>query len=82
VPELLEKTDIEPVYVQLMSDAATSVTDVDQLVAAVEESFADSGEKSESRRFVANEMFYKPGTATARALAEMYDVLELSEFAN
>jgi CDP-glycerol glycerophosphotransferase (TagB/SpsB family) len=82
VPELLEKTDIEPVYVQLMSDAATSVTDVDQLVAAVEQSFADSGEKSESRRFVANEMFYKPGTATARALAEMYDVLELSEFAN
>jgi CDP-glycerol glycerophosphotransferase len=82
VPELLEKTDIEPVYVQLMSDAATSVTDVDQLVGAVEESFADSGEKSESRRFVANEMFYKPGTATARALAEMYDVLELSEFAN
>jgi hypothetical protein len=31
---------------------------------------------------VANEMFYKPGTATARAIAEMYDVLELSEFAN
>jgi len=82
VPELLEKTDIEPVYVQLMSEAATSVNDVEQLVAAVEESFANPRGKSESRTFVANEMFYKPGGATARAIAEMYDVLELSEFAN
>src|SRR6185295_17836008 len=59
VPELLEKTDIEPVYVQLISEAATSVNDVDQLVAAVDESFANPGGKSESRRLVANEMFYK-----------------------
>lgn len=82
VPELLEKTDIEPAYVQLMTEAAMSVTDIEQLVKAVEESFASPGVKSASRTFVANEMFYKPGTATARAVAEMYDVLELSEFAN
>src|SRR5687768_4182351 len=73
VPQLLEKTDIEPVYVQLMAEAATSVTNVDQLVAAVEDSFANPSEKSASRSFVANEMFYKPGSATARAVAEMYD---------
>lgn len=79
VPELLEKTDIEPAYVQLMMDAATSVSNGDQLVAAVEESFADPAAKSETRRMVAGEMFYKPGTATARAIAEMYDVIELSK---
>lgn len=79
VPELLEKTDIEPAYVQLMMEASTSVTNGDQLVAAIEESFANAGLKSESRRRVAGEMFYKPGTATARAVAEMYDVIELSE---
>ncbi|HEX5887772.1 MAG TPA: CDP-glycerol glycerophosphotransferase family protein [Pyrinomonadaceae bacterium] len=79
VPELLEKTDIEPAYVQLMMDAATSVSNGDQLVAAVEESFADPAAKSETRRLVAGEMFYKPGTATARAIAEMYDVIELSK---
>ena len=79
VPELLEKTDIEPAYVQLMMDAATSVSNDDQLVAAVEESFADPAAKSETRRLVAGEMFYKPGTATARAIAEMYDVIELSK---
>src|SRR5262249_3138238 len=77
VPELLAKTDVEPIYVQLMSEAATSVENINQLGTAVEESFANPNRKSESRRAVAGEMFYKPGTATARAIAEMYDVLEL-----
>ena len=79
VPELLEKTDIEPVYVQLMSEAATSVLDIDQLCAAVDESFADPKAKSASRTYVAGEMFYKPGGATSRAVSEMYDVVELDE---
>jgi CDP-glycerol glycerophosphotransferase (TagB/SpsB family) len=78
VPELLEKTDIEPVYVQLMAEASTSVNNGDELAAAADENVADPGMKSESRRMVAGEMFYKPGTATERAIAEMYDVIELS----
>jgi CDP-glycerol glycerophosphotransferase len=79
VPELLEKTDIEPVYVQLMSEAATSVDNIDELATAVDQSFADPKAKSSSRTHVAGEMFYKPGTATSRAVAEMYDVIELEE---
>ncbi|HEY2962930.1 MAG TPA: CDP-glycerol glycerophosphotransferase family protein [Pyrinomonadaceae bacterium] len=78
VPQLLEKTDIEPVYVQLMSDAATSVNNIEELVAAVEESFTNPQRLSASRRAVAGEMFHKPGTATTRAIAEMYEVIELS----
>jgi CDP-glycerol:poly(glycerophosphate) glycerophosphotransferase len=81
VPELLEKTDIEPVYVQLMADAATSVNNGDELAAAVDENLGDPGLKSESRRAVAGEMFYQPGTATARAIAEMYEVIELGALA-
>src|SRR5215213_2180238 len=77
VPELLEKTDIEPVYVQLLSEAATSVNNIDELTAAVDQSFADPNGQSASRQHVAAEMFYKPGTATNRAVAEMYDVIEL-----
>jgi CDP-glycerol glycerophosphotransferase (TagB/SpsB family) len=77
VPELLDKTDIEPVYVELMAEAATNVHDVDQLLAAVEQNFAQPGAKSQSRKAVASEMFYQPGGATARAIAEMYDVLEI-----
>jgi CDP-glycerol glycerophosphotransferase (TagB/SpsB family) len=78
VPELLAKTDIEPVYVQLMSEAATSVNDIDELCAAVDRNFSDANSKSASRVHVAGEMFYKPGTATSRAVAEMYDVIELN----
>ena len=78
VPELLAKTDIEPVYVQLMCDAATSVNDIDELRAAVDQNFADPAAKSSSRVHVAGEMFYKPGTATSRAVAEMYEVIELN----
>jgi CDP-glycerol:poly(glycerophosphate) glycerophosphotransferase len=78
VPELLNKTDIESVYVRLMSEAATSVEDIDQLTAAIDASFEDPGQKSESRKAVAAEMFYQPGTATARAVTEMYEVLELN----
>jgi CDP-glycerol glycerophosphotransferase (TagB/SpsB family) len=79
VPELLEKTDIEPVYVELMIEASRSVLDIEQLVVTVDESFADPKIKSDSRRAVASEMFYKPGTATARAVSEMYNVMELDE---
>jgi len=79
VPELLEKTDIEPVYVQLLSEAATSVNNIDELTAAVDQNFADPNGKSASRQHVAAEMFYKPGGATARAVTEMYDVIELDK---
>jgi len=46
-------------------------------VTAVEESFANPAAKAASRKAVAGEMFYKPGSATARAIAEIYDVIEL-----
>jgi len=78
VPELLKNTDVEPVYVELMTEASSTVFDVDGLIAAVEQSFANPAAKSESRKAVAGEMFYKPGTATARAITEMYDVIELT----
>jgi len=77
VPELLRNTDIEPLYVYLMTEASHTVFNIDGVVAAVEKSFANPAAKSESRKAVAGEMFYKPGTATARAIAEMYDVIEL-----
>jgi CDP-glycerol:poly(glycerophosphate) glycerophosphotransferase len=81
VPQLLEKTDIEPVYVKLLSDAAASVNTIDELVTTVDDSFANPQRLSSTRRSIAGEMFYKPGTATARAVAEMYEVIELSPLA-
>jgi hypothetical protein len=77
VPELIEKTDIEPTYVQLLADVSTSVTSVKETITAVERSFAHANENSAMRVAVANEMFYKPGTATDRAVNELYDLMEL-----
>jgi CDP-glycerol glycerophosphotransferase (TagB/SpsB family) len=77
VPELIKNTDIEPSYVELMATASSSVNNVDETVAAVESAFADSRVKSGDRVAVADEMFYKPGTATARAVAALYELMEL-----
>lgn len=79
VPELIRNTDIEPSYVELLASAATSVHNVDETVAAVERSFADPRENSATRIAVANEMFYKPGTATERAVRELYELMETTD---
>jgi CDP-glycerol glycerophosphotransferase (TagB/SpsB family) len=75
VPELIKGTDIEPSYVDLLASASTSVNNVEETMAAVERGFANPRENSETRVAVANEMFYKPGTATERAVRELYELL-------
>lgn len=77
VPELIKNTDIEPSYVELMANASSSTNNVEETVAAVHKSFADPAYKSTERVAVANEMFYKPGTATARAVEALYELMEL-----
>src|SRR5689334_9300210 len=77
VPELIKNTDIEPSYVELLANASTSVDTADELVSAVERAFVEPRENSATRVAVANEMFYKPGTATDRAVNELYELLEL-----
>lgn len=77
VPELIAKTDIEPVYVELLTRASTSALNVKEVVSAVEHAFAEPQHNSETRRAVANEMFYQPGGATGRAVSETYALLEL-----
>ena len=77
VPELIARTDIEPAYVELLVNAATTTASVRDVVSAVERAFAEPHQGSENRRAVAREMFYRPGGATERAVRETYDVLEL-----
>ncbi|HVG20695.1 MAG TPA: CDP-glycerol glycerophosphotransferase family protein [Blastocatellia bacterium] len=77
MPELILKTNIHSDYVQMLAEVSTSVTTAEQAVAAVESSLATPSGKSSARRAVADELFYLPGTATSRAVREMYEVLEL-----
>jgi len=77
LPELIKNTDIEPSYVDLLASASASVTSVDEVIAAVERGFVDPRANSATRISVANEMFYQPGTATDRAVKELYELMEL-----
>jgi hypothetical protein len=63
--------------VDLLASASTSVTSVAETIAAVEQGLVDGRDKSATRVAVANEMFYKPGTATERAVHELYELMEL-----
>jgi CDP-glycerol glycerophosphotransferase (TagB/SpsB family) len=80
VPELIKNTDIEPSYVDLLASASTSVSNVAETIGAVERGFSNPRENSATRVAVANEMFYKPGTATERAVKELYELMELEDF--
>jgi hypothetical protein len=77
MPELIARTSIHPDYVALMADASTTVRDAAETVAAVDQSLADPALQSPARTAVTEELFYKPGTATARAVKELYEVIEL-----
>jgi hypothetical protein len=76
-PELLRLANVHPDYATLLASAAASADTVDATIAAVEAALATPDVQSARRRAVADELFYKPGGATARSVAALYDVLEL-----
>ena len=76
-PTLIEKARIHPDYVALLASAAESVDTAEDAVAAVERALAAPRDRSTRRREVAREVFYRPGSATARAVKELYEAVEL-----
>jgi hypothetical protein len=77
LPELIRTAQVHPDYVRLLSDVAESADGLPQIVAAVERALSDPAARSAARRSVAADLFHAPGTATARCVAELYDVLDL-----
>jgi CDP-glycerol glycerophosphotransferase (TagB/SpsB family) len=77
MPELIAQTDIHPDYVRMLEAVSISVSNVQETLLAVEQSLAAPKQKSSIRQQIAKELFYLPGTATARAVQELYEVLEL-----
>jgi CDP-glycerol glycerophosphotransferase (TagB/SpsB family) len=77
VPDLITSTNANPDYVDLLRSAATSATDTRGVISAVEISLADPARLSPARTAVAADLFYRPGTATRRAMKELYDLMEL-----
>lgn len=78
IPQLLSGSNISQEYVRLLADAAQSVDGPADALRAVEQGLADPQAGSSSRRAVAEDLFYRPGTATARAVSELYEAIELS----
>jgi CDP-glycerol glycerophosphotransferase (TagB/SpsB family) len=78
MPELIARTNIPPDYVDLLVKASTTVRNTAETLKGVESAYADPAQLSMQRKAVADDLFYKPGTATTRALAELYKVIELS----
>jgi hypothetical protein len=81
IPELIASTNILPDYVSLMAEAAITVRTSAEAVAGVGRGFEEPSRKSPARKSVAEDLFYLPGTATARAVRELYEVLELDPIA-
>jgi hypothetical protein len=78
VPELLARANVHPDYVALLADASINARGVPAVLFAVERALAAPQERSAERRAAARELFYKPGTATARCAAALYDAMDLA----
>jgi hypothetical protein len=81
MPDLITLANVHPDYVELLASASHNVRGsdgVDAVVAAVNRALSHERELSASRRAVADDLFYRPGTASARCAAALYDVLGLA----
>jgi hypothetical protein len=78
MPELIARTNIHPDYVDLLVKASTTVRSPQETVRATELAYSHPTQLSTERKAVAGDLFYKPGTATSRAVTEIYKVIELS----
>ena len=79
VPELIEAAHIHADYVSLLTDVSESVgVDAAAAARAVERGLADPVCRSATRRQVAADLFHDPGNATTRAVAALYEAIELA----
>jgi hypothetical protein len=81
IPALLREANVHPDYIGLIAECAATVRTVDETAAAVERGLAEPGQLSESRRCVASDLFYRPGSASARCALALYDAVELTPHA-
>lgn len=77
MPALLAETRTRETYARLLRRAAVTVGDASDAMAAVEQELSNPNARSDERMRVAATVFHDAGSATKRALQEIYDVLEL-----
>ena len=77
VPGLIAVARINPDRVRELRSAAAVVADVDQLRRAVRDALERPERLTAERRDLASRMFFDPGGATSRAVAAVYELLDL-----
>lgn len=81
-PALLTVANVHPDYANLLAEVSESVDTAVAVVEAVERAVADPTPRSAERRRVAADLFYRPGTATQRAVEALYDAIQLDPVAS
>ena len=76
-PALIREANIHADYVSLLASVSDSVDSVDTAVRAVARGLAAPDTLGETRRAVAADIFYRPGGATARAIGNLYEAIDL-----
>jgi hypothetical protein len=76
-PWLLERARVNPEKVRMLRSAAEVIDSPEDLEQAIRSQFADPRALAAGRGRIASQMFYRPGTATARAIAVVYDAIGL-----
>lgn len=78
-PELIQHARVSPDKVRLLQDAAlVARRDARAITDAVSRALMDPSAKRAERVAAARRVFYRPGTATARAIDCIYNVLEIA----
>ena len=76
-PELLRHGGVNPQKADLLRSAADIVRGTEALNEAVGLALANPRRHSAQRRTIADQLFYRPGTATSRAVQCIYEVIGL-----
>jgi len=76
-PALLTLANVHPDYAGLLTAVSETVDTAREVVDAVSRGLEDPAARAEDRRRVAEDLFYRPGSATRRATAALYEALEL-----
>ena len=82
LPDLIAQANVHADYVALLASASLNVRSADTAAAAVDRALANPLERAAERRAVARELFHEPGTATARCVAALYEVMNLAPYAS
>jgi hypothetical protein len=77
-PDLVREARVSAEHVGWLREAAAVARTADEALALVVRGLADPGARREARRRVAARLFYRPGTATDRAVAAVYRLLTLT----